>query len=395
MKHIISLLIFICIFGLTIQHTFAADAMDDNAIAFRGFGTLGISCFSSDSYFFVRDERPDGPGKPRRCDTGLDSLLGLQLDTNLTTRIQGTLQATSYHRADFSYFPELTLANLRFVLNNNNAVRVGRIQNPIFLESDNRNILYTQPWARPPTVVYNLVQAYSIEGIELNHRQELNEDALTFQGGLARTNFDSSNGTKQPDPVKVKFAYLDVISEQGDWLFKGSVLSGLIDYSTPDVDNALSYLDSLGASSLASSLSITNKHILFLGLGTRYETNLWYMEGEYIYRHIDSFYRDTHAAYLMTGRHFGDWMPYAIISKRWSKSQDKENQATDPTQYSVAKALDDATNVDCGALALGLSLKVTMQAVLKFQMDFYKPDTGSIQPAGTQRLTSLNLDFVF
>lgn len=395
MKSLISLLLLFCVLGLAIEPALAGDFLDADRFAVRGFGTLGVSCFSSDSYDYLRYESPSGPGESRRCDTRLDSLLGLQLDAGLTERLQGTLQATSYHRADDTFTPELTLANLRIELDGNNTFRIGRIQNPILLVSDYRNVMYSQPWARPPVDLYNLVEVFSYDGIEMSHRLELNENTLTLQGGLARSNFDASRSKDATDPIKVKVAYLNILSETGDWLFKGSLMGGNIYYTNPDIEGALAYLDSLGASDLASSLSMKDKHLLLTGLGTRYETNQWLVQGEYLYRTIDSFYRDQHGVYLMAGRHFGDWMPYAIISKRWSKSQGKENQAADPTQYSIASALVDATDFDSRSWAAGLSYKLNMQAVLKFQMDFIKPDASSGRPTDTEHLTTLNLDFVF
>jgi hypothetical protein len=395
MKHLIFLLLLFSLPGLAIRPALAEDSINPNRVAFRGFGTVGLSCFSSDNYDFLRYESPSGPGKSRRCDNRLDSLLGLQLDANLTERLQGTLQTTNYHRADNTFKPEVTLANLRVELSDNNTLRIGRIQNPILLVSDYRNVMYSQPWARPPADMYNLVEVFSFDGIELNHRLEINNDVLTLQGGLVRSNFDASRSPVATDPIKVRVAYMNVLSERGDWLLKGSILGGNIYYTNPDIEAALAALDSLGASDLASNLSMKDKHVLLIGLGTRYETNQWLVQGEYLYRTIDSFYRDQHDAYLMAGRHFGDWMPYAIVSKRWSKSQGKENLALDPTQYSIAKALVDATDYDSKDLAMGLSFKLNMQAVLKLQIDFIKPDASSSRPTETQRLTTLNVDFVF
>ncbi len=393
MKLVASLLMLACISGLTMQPAMAGDPIDDNRIAFRGFGTLGISCYSSDKYDVLRYESPNGPGRSRRCDTRLDSLLGLQMDTDLTERLQGTVQATSYHRADNTFVPELTLANLRLKLDNNDFLRVGRIQNPMLLVSDYRNVNYSQPWARPPQEMYNLVEVFAFDGIELSHKLRLHDHVMTLQGGLVRSDFDASIANDATVPVKANIVYMNILSETGDWLFKGSLLGGKLSYTNPDVDAALAALVSLGATDLASSLALKDKRFLMLGLGARYETNQWFVQGEYLYRTIDSFYRDQFDAYLMAGRHFGDWMPYAIITRLWSSSLGKENQAVNPSlEYSIAKGLVDATDYDSNDLAAGLSYKLNMQAVLKFQMDFIKREKST---DGRQRLSTLNVDFVF
>jgi hypothetical protein len=393
MKNILGLLTLVCICGPGAQPAFAVNVVGTDRVTFRGFGTLGISCFSADSYDYYRDLLPDGPGNSRRCDAKLDSLLGLQLDADLTHRMVGTLQATSYHRADDTFSPELTLANLRIEIGDNDTLRIGRMQNPIFLVSEFRNVLYAQPWARPPVELYGLMEFNSIDGAEYTHRQKFNESVLVLQGGLARSNFIASryDGSSLTDTLKSKFAYLNAQWERGAWLFKGSLINGKLSYTNPAIESALSYL----SSDLASSLSMEDKRFSVISLGGSYETNLWHVQGEYVHRNIDSFYRDKNAAYLMGGRRFGDWMTYAIISKRWSESQGKENNAADPTQYSIAKGLVDATYDDSKSMALGLSYILFPNATLKGQLDFFRPGADSGYPVVTQHLATLNLDFVF
>jgi hypothetical protein len=371
----------------------AAEVADAPPVALRGFGTLGVACYSADDHDFLREERPDGPGDSRRCDGKLDSLLGLQLDANISDNLEGTLQFVSYHRADDSFTPDLTQANLRWQINEAFALRAGRIQSPMFLVSSYRNLQHVQPWVRPPIEIYNLIAAYSIDGLELSHRQSLGDWNLSLLGGLGKTRLDASNDNRpsDPDEIKAKFGFLSAQLERGPWRRKGGLTSGRVSYSSPELDAALSFLENgLGAPQLAADLAMDNKRMLLLGFGASYETDDWLVQSEYLYRTIDAVQRDQHGAYLLAGRRFGDWMPYAILAGRWSQSQGIEDQAVTPQQYAFAKMLVDGTKYDRTSLALGISRRLGEQATLKLQVDWIDPYNHSVE-----QLTTLNLDFVF
>jgi hypothetical protein len=237
-------------------------------------------------------------------------------------------------------------------------------------------------------------QSYTKDGVEITRRQELNGDALTIQGVLAGSTYQVGDGSGNTYPAKQKNAFVNMEFQHENWHLKGGLLEGRISLSIPSIDSALSQLANLNPE-LASSLSMQDKRISTISLGGSYETNLWDVQAEYYFRKIDSYIRDSNAAYLTAGRRFGDWMPYAIISKRWSQSQGKENQAADPTQYSIAKALVDSTDTDVRSFAVGLSRKLNEKFTLKGQLDFVSPAASSRRPTDTQRLTTLNLDFVF
>lgn len=379
--------------SVSVSGAHGVELLDDNRLNLRGFGTLGVSCYTADRYDFQREERPDGPGLSRRCDGALDSSLGLQIDGNLSDRLQATLQAIGYHRADDSYAPELTQANLRWTLADNVYLRAGRLQAPLFLDSESRNVHFTQPWARPPVELYNKATAYTIDGLELSRRGLSRGWHVEAAAGVAHSSFDVArrNGTDATDAVDVNLAYAKLRLEQGAWLLSSSLLGGNVTYLTPETNAALSML----APALAQDLAVDEKRLIMVSVGARYETNRWLAQSEYLFRYTDTMLRDQHAAYLMAGRRFGDWMPYALLSRVWSYSQGKENRAGDSYQYAIAKSLVNNSYRDRASLALGCSRRLTGQALLKLQMDLIKPDSGSIPYDAIEQLITLNLDFVF
>ena len=295
-------------------------------------------------------------------------------------------------------------------------MRVGRMQNPLFMASEYRNVLYLQPWVRPPGEVYNLATTYLHDGIELTHYGHAGDWNLSLLGGLGHSKFAVPRGyeTNATDNAEADFGYLGVNLQQGNWLVKAGYAFGQASYSNPGIDGLLDTLRTAGQVfpalyHLADELALKDSRIDILSIGTRFEDDDWLLQAEYGYRHIDSFYRDGHGAYLMAGRHFGDWTPYGILSRRWSRDTAIRN--TVPAMLAPLDAYVDAllasTNADRTSLALGLSRKLGDQAILKFQIDWIKPDSDSVSPFGvpvpgyavadrqTERLITLNLDFAF
>lgn len=381
-------------------------AAEDGQFAVRGFGTAGVSCYSSNTRDFDRDERPYGPGKTQRCDAGLDSVLGVQVDAQLHDQVEGTLQAVSYHRADDTYAPELTQANARWALGEDFTVRAGRMQNPLFFVSEYRNVLFAQPWARPPVEVYNVATAYSVDGVQANKRINLDAWSLNLEGGMVGSRFDvtRTDGSMETDPVKVRFAFMDFRLEQENWRLMGSLLGGRVSYSQPDFDAVLDALHSNGFGDLANDLAMDDKSIVMLGLGAAYESNDWLFQGEAIYRHIDSVYQDKFGAYLMAGRRLGEWMPYAILALQRSQYNGPENTVPqDPANpanpvnflHAAVNGMIASTAGGNQSVALGVSRKLGKQADVKFQADWIRPESVSHVGRDVEHLLTLNVDFIF
>lgn len=68
-------------------------------LSWQGFGTLGVTCSNNEEADFVYNTVPNGPGRTRPCDAGLDSALGIQAGAILSRTLTGTLQLVSQRRA--------------------------------------------------------------------------------------------------------------------------------------------------------------------------------------------------------------------------------------------------------------------------------------------------------
>lgn len=383
-----------------VLHARADDAAPlQDRFAVRGFGTLGGSCFSADDNDFIRDKRPDGPGQTRRCDAKLDTVLGLQVDANLSDGLEATLQGISYHNADNNFSPELSLANLRWSASENVAVRVGRMQSPMFLVSEYRNIHYLQPWARPAREIYNLATIYSVDGGEIQHRSKVLDWGLSISLGFGRSKFNvrRDDGTYQTDPITSDLGYLNAVLTRDNWLFKSSLLTGKVSYTSPAIDSVMGVLKSYGYGALTDKLAMDKSNLFLAGLSVKYETNDWLLQSEYAYRHIDSFYSDQESGYVLAGKRWGEWMTYGLLGRRLSHVSEIKNTAPGVLGRYVDQLLLIGQE-SYTTYALGVSRRLSENWMLKVQMDTIYPDEKSKKAgfmSGNERLITLNLDFLF
>lgn len=135
-----ALLACLCFLATTVQAT------DFN---WGGFGSVGLACSDSNDVDFAVNTQPKGPGRTSRCDTGLDSLLGVQFDWQLNAQFELGLQLIAERQYDASFTPEISVGQLRWHPSRNLTVRLGRMPTPIFLHSENRQVHFTMPWIRP------------------------------------------------------------------------------------------------------------------------------------------------------------------------------------------------------------------------------------------------------
>ncbi len=386
--------------------SFPLFGMEADDFALRGFGTLGAACFSTGKWDFLRDERPDGPGRSKHCDGKLDSNFGLQFDGAFGESFAVALQAVAYHRADDSFTPELTLANLRWTPSAHTTIRVGRMQNPMFFASEYRNVLYVQPWVRPPAELYNLATAYSTDGAIFSASFPLKGWRLNLEVGVGKSQFDvaSSGSLGEVDPVKSNFAYFGALLERGHWELKAGLLGGRVTYTSEAVNLLGIQLAALGLHELAEDFIFDHKKATLIGLGVKYETDRWLFQGEYAYRFIDTFNRKQHGAYLLAGRRFGDWMVYGILAGAWSGTRDllrhlpPISPETDATLRETFAGVENTVNAaveDQISLSAGITYPLGTQAILKFQADYVRPRNRPADAPPSGILTTLNLDFIF
>jgi hypothetical protein len=374
---------------------------------FRYWGTIGLSCFGSDDadYTLGSQWQPVGPGRSRRCDAGLDSVLGAHLDTQFNSGFSSGLQISSYRDALGDFTPKLTQANLRWQSQNGLTVSVGRSYNPSFMHSEYRNVHYTLTTARPPPEVYSLLEAYTSDGLLLLQTTTLAGWELELQAAAGAVHITTGriNGAGT-DKIHGHHGMLAGFSaKQGSWLTKANVVrikatlvSDAVEYN--QLFDALNVVDPAAAQALA----LVDKTLWLASAGFTYDSGSWLAEGEYAYRTMQAGVRDQHGAYVIAGRHFGALTPYVGFAARWTAPS--VTAVVPGLQAGIDQLLNNSRN-DRTSIMLGVSRELGEKAILKLQVDRVDPARGSYgllnnhiggQPATAPKLLfSANLNFLF
>jgi hypothetical protein len=397
----------LCLSALLLIAVGPATAME---VQVAGFGTASLSCFSNRDADYVLNDQPKGPGRSGKCDEGLDSVLGLQIDAQLTEGLEFGLQVASDRSEDRSFRPDVSLAQLRWRPAPETTVRLGRILTPAFLHAEDRQVRYAQPWVRPPVEVYGLLPLYSQDGLEVIHTGRLGAWGAEWQGGLTQLGFDSPmSNSRETYPVEARQANLSLTLRDENTLLKAGYSRNRVTVKQPSLDMLLDTLRLMGAPDLAADLAIDDSDAQQIAFGMRHERNRWLMMGEIAYRTLDGFFRDQYGAYVTVARYGGHWTPYATLAKRWTRGPetDKRAQALGPAMQAAVESVLASSRFDNTSFSLGLSRDISEQALLKLQADWTRPDRNSwgmytnhapeydYAHPGSERLLTLSLDFVF
>lgn len=375
----------------------------------RGFGTASLSCFSSDDADYITNNQPKGPGISGRCDTGLDSLLGLQFDAEIAQQFEFGLQIIADRNADASYDPDVSVAQLRWHASDALTFRIGRMPTPTFLHSEDRQVRFAMPWVRPPLEVYGLIPTLYNDGAEFVLDTQWNNWHLEWQGGISRFDFEIPELITKGalTDVETKNMYLNVLIRNPNTLIKLGYFKFKVTAPSTATDALFDALRMFGGPSgaeLASDLEIKNSDSHLISIGIRHETNNWLAMSEFAYRTIDSYLRDQYGAYATIGYHFDSWMPYVTLARRWSKGPSTDDRAGAFTQ-SVEDLL--AFKFDSTSISFGLSRELSERMTLKMQADWIQPDDNSrglfinnsadydLDNPDSDWLLTLSLDFVF
>ncbi|MBL8484476.1 MAG: hypothetical protein JNJ60_19940, partial [Rhodocyclaceae bacterium] len=303
----------------------------DEAITISGFGTAGVSCFSSRTADYALNLQPLGPGRSRRCDHGLDSILGIQLDAKLGSTLELGIQGVTERNPNRSFKPNAMVAQLRWRPDDNWTIRLGRSPFAGFLYSESRQVRYAMPWARPPVEVYGIAPVFSTDGIEILHRRDLGNWHAELHGGLGRSHVDSAvSNTRDISHVNARYGFINLALQRDATQFKLGYMSGRAKADSESFDAFLNLLRGLGADgeALADDLNFNHKTIHFLTAGLRHERGDWLIMGEVaIFLSESDLFRRQYGAYLTLGHNMGAWMPYATLARRSTSGPEGDSRA--------------------------------------------------------------------
>jgi len=292
--------------------------------AFNGFGTIEEAhAFEHYGDYVFDNLQPSGIGRSRNWSGDIDSRIGLQLTSHLTSQLSGVLQVVSEYRWNDTYTPFVNWANFQYTLTPDFSVRIGRIAMPSFMASDSRKIGFSNITARPPVEVYSLLALKTSDGIDTTYRMHFND---------------------MTDSTTLLYGKATVTNTSG------------VDIHSTDIKGIFNTLE-FGATTLHAAYQerhVDNQHPplgKFFSLSANYDPGTWFASVEWV-KAINFNAKGLEvprvAWDINGGRRFGDFAPYVTIAAL----QPKVNTGTIPIaqrSYAVGVRLDVMRNVDVKA----------------------------------------------
>lgn len=363
---------------------------DSSMFSFKGFGTLGVVHSSEDGADYRGNVfQPNGVGRTRDWDIGVDSKLGGQVSAQFTDKLSGIVQLVAQRQFDNSSRPLLEWANLKYQITDELSVRGGRIVLPSQLVSDSRFVGYAQPWIRPPQEVYFVSSITNSDGADITYQSSIGEATNTAQAFVGTSDAKLSSGRVQAEPA---WGINDTV-EIDAWTLRAAFISLNIDLEIDSFDPLLAGLDQIGdaadafgfpaagaqAHALADTYDTNDLDIKIYTIGANYDPGSWFAMAEYVHFDGDGFLQDADAGYVTAGLRIDKFTPYVTYAKL---TTDEDRSATIDTTGMPAPLATGADQLAAGVNAslagfisaqtsysVGLRWDFSRSADLKIQYD--------------------------
>ena len=298
------------------------------------FGTLGFVHNNNDNYIYKK-EFMQKDGSSGDVDTKTDSLIGLQVSYPLNSAFSFTLQGIGKY--DYQDEPEgiLDWGYLRFETKENLQFKLGRMRNPFYKNSDNRNIGYSTMMIREPVEIYGQVPFSSYNGGEFIYSGLLDTYFYTLQTGYGKEDVIV--------PIHTQGYNVDVNLKNlltTNLTFGTPELQGRITYLQSDITASHPVIDSLFGTIratdpvLADRYEYRNKKSKYLSFGVFGEFDHFFFGSEYGKRKSESFFADIHGFYCMVGYTSDHFSSYVSIA---SSAMDGITKHTNPYLNEILK----------------------------------------------------------
>lgn len=392
----------ICVGAVGLLSIASSSAYADVEDMFRisGFGSLAATHVSTDRADFAPASMSNGPGYTRDWDLNRDSRLGVQLDARFNDQWSAVLQAITYKRYDDSMRPEVSLAHLRYALNTDWSIRLGRMAMPFYLVSDFRRVGYATPWLRPPQEFYGL-DFNSYDGIEATWSAPAGDWILTgsaYVGNAQSKLADGSVGTAH----HLRGGY--VSAELGDHLLRASYVAAEMVMDTP-ADALFDVYRQYGAGWVGDRYKPDDDYTSFTSIGYQWSPGDWLVMAEYGFiSNEQNIFTAFTSAYVTVGYSFGNVRPFVTLARRKARLADPVDSGMPMLDGMLNGALAASDNSQT-TTSLGVRWDFHPSAAFKVQYDHVDLDSGSygglqnvqsnFRPGSDYDALAIGIDFVF
>ena len=378
-----------------------------------GFGTAGFAITDTSKATFVRSqEQPVGVDESG--DVGLDSLLAVQATVHLNDMFSATGQAMVRRLFTTGFEVDVPVFFAKADLTHDLALRVGRIQLPVFMSSDYRQVGYSNTWVRPPVEVYGMIPFDTDDGADLLYRTTLGPVDISAQTFYGKTDATVANTAQTLSSTTA--ASTVTIQARRNWGVNVNMTVGPLTLragrnqssftSVSDTTSQfLAAISAAGFPALASRLNPVSVPFEFTDYGFSFDGTHVTLQGEIVKETIGGYVSSADGQYLLAGYRLRKFTPYAMFAR-----QKITSARTDTTIPPVGNLLPLAQGVnqlinsvgaDQHTTSAGLRWDLHESMDLKLQIDRVSPQGGGlfifVKPGfhGPVDVASLTLDFVF
>ena len=161
----------LCLAVLFFSSYVTANEKKDDKLQFSGFATVGAVYSDSDHHGYRKNVGSDEAVYSGEVDFMQHSLLGLQVDWSISSSFDVVYQGVLRDLPEPSLDRYTTLAFLRYEVNAQWSVRLGRTAPDLFLLTEYRDVDFSYTWATAPNEVYGIIPFKSIDGIDVTYNQ--------------------------------------------------------------------------------------------------------------------------------------------------------------------------------------------------------------------------------
>lgn len=351
-----------------------ARAQDGPQVTISGFGTAALTRTDTDRGEFSRINQAAGAARDAR--TGVDSNFGIQATARFSDAWSLTAQGLARKSGERDQFgADLNWAFAKYQVNDDVAVRVGRIGMPIYMLSDSVNIGYASTMLRPPTEMYRQVPLDYASGGDLLYQHSFGDTTATaqFAYGSAR------NKTSGPTTANAHIMAAQLQLENGPFTYRAGYSRARISLHSAGITTMLAALRQAGFGPVADQLNPVDNRGSFASVGFTMDYRNVLAQAEYGKRKVDSALApDSSAWYVMLGYRWGKWVPFYVHGDM--KQDSPRTVAALPASGPLAPlsaVVDAAVKSPLQSTdAAGLRWDFNKSAALKVQVDRVRPRDG-------------------
>jgi hypothetical protein len=369
-------------------------------IDISGFGTAGFAVTDTGKAEFGRvQQQPLGANN--EGDVGVDSLFALQGTVHLTDMLSATAQGMVRRMFNTGFQLDIPVFFVKADVTRDLSVRVGRIQLPVFMLSDYRQVGYSSTWVRPPIEVYGQIPLDSDDGADILYRKTVGFSDISAQAFYGKTDATLPLATIQARKIWGVNADITV----GPLTLRAGRSQTAFTARDPRNTQLLTAVNAAGFTALANQLNPLNVPLKFTDFGFSLDGTHLTVQGEISKETVGAFLASTDGQYVLAGYRVHKFTPYAMYARQ--KVTSARTNTTIPrvgALLPLALGVDQLINsvgADQHTFSAGLRWDLHESVDLKLQVDRVSPQGNglfiNVQPGfhGPVTVASMTLDFVF